>query len=80
MGTEAQRLLERVVVHDRIGQVWLARSDSNEEHEPYVVVDRKSFNKFEVFGWQLVSLDERQDRFGVFESQFHAVEHGGKDM
>lgn len=64
----------------RIGQVWLARGDSNEEYEPYVVVDRKSFNEFEVFGWQLVSLDERQDRFGAFESQFHAVERGGEDM
>jgi hypothetical protein len=64
----------------RIGQVWLARSDSDQEYEAYVVVDRKSFSEFEVFGWQLVSLDERQDRFGVFESQFHAVERGIKDM
>lgn len=64
----------------RIGQVWLARGDSNEEYQPYVVVDRKSFNEFEVFGWQLVSLDERQDRFGAFESQFRSVERGNKDM
>jgi hypothetical protein len=64
----------------RIGQVWLARSDSGQEYEAYVVVDRKSFNEFEVFGWQLVSLDERQDHFGVFESQFRAVERDFKDM
>jgi hypothetical protein len=65
---------------NRIGQVWIARSNSDQEYEPYVVIDKKSFNEFEVFGWQLVSLDERQDRFGMFESQFHAVERGGKDM
>jgi len=65
---------------DRIGQVWLARSDTNEEYEPYVVVDRKSFNEFEVFGYLLVSLDERQNRFGAFESQFHAIERGNRDM
>lgn len=66
---------------NRIGQVWLARSDSSEqEYEPYVVVAIKSYDQFAVFGWELVSLDERQDRFGLFESQFHAVERGTKDL
>ncbi len=65
---------------NRVSQVWLARSDTNDEFTPYVVVDRRSYNEFEVFGWELVSLDERQEHFGVFESQFHAVERGATDM
>lgn len=73
---------KELITHERnrVGQVWLARSDSNEEYEPYLVVDRKSYIEFEVFGWLLVSLDERQNRFGAFESQFGAIERGSKDM
>ncbi len=64
---------------NRTGQVWLMRSDSRDEFTEYVIVGRVSYDQYSTFGWHVVSLDGRQERFGVFENQLTAAERGKPD-